>query len=496
MTAPEALYIDGKWIKGRGREFVSTNPASGEILWQAPAAGPLDIERARQAARTAFPLWSATSFDQRIKYLEAFRQIMELDKAAFSEIISKETGKPLWESLGEVGSMITKVDISIQAYKQRCAEEIKNHPSGRLATRFKPHGVIVVLGPFNFPGHLPNGHIIPALLAGNTIIFKPSEFTPLVGQKMVTYWEQAGLPPGVLNLLQGGGDLGKALSLNPDIDGLFFTGSYSTGKLLSEHFGKHPEKILALELGGNNPLVVSQISDLLAAVYQTIQSAFLTSGQRCSCARRLIVLESKSGDQFIEALTAAIGNIKIGPYTDKPEPFMGPVISEAAMVRLLSHQASLLAKGAKSLVELKELQEKAWLVSPGLIDITHVHDVPDVEVFGPFLHVIRVKDFSAAIVEANRTHYGLAAGLFSNDEKEYTQFYQQVKAGVINWNTPLTGASSAAPFGGIGWSGNHRPSAYLAADYCAYPTASLESPQLRMPATLVPGIHLPAKAKR
>src|ERR1035441_8931981 len=185
--------------------------------------------------------------------------------------------------------MTNKVGVSIQAFQERRQARVVESASGITATRFKPHGVVGVFGPFNFPGHLPNGHIVPALLAGNTVVFKPSELTPGVGEKAIELWKEAELPGGVINFIQGGRDIGQALLVHPNLDGVLFTGSAGVGKAMRRALADRPGKILALEMGGNNPLIVHETSDLAAAVYHTIQSAYLSSGQRCSCARRLIV---------------------------------------------------------------------------------------------------------------------------------------------------------------------------------------------------------------
>ena len=491
MSITTTLFVSGKWIDGHGRDFTSWNPATGEVLWQGASANAADIDKAVKSAQAAFESWSWLTLDERILYLQKFKQQLETDKDLLAELISKETGKPLWESHNEVSSMINKVDISIDAYRHRCPEVKLEQPNHQVSlTRHKPHGAIAVLGPFNFPGHLPNGHIIPALLAGNTIVFKPSEYTPLVGQEICRIWEKSDLPSGVINLVQGEGLTGKALASHPEINGLFFTGSYNTGKSLLQEFSKTPQKILALEMGGNNPLIITQnISDLQAAAYWTIQSAYLTSGQRCSCARRLIVPKGEKGDQFLNILIDWIHRIKVGPYNESPQPFMGPVIGESSLVKLLSAQASLLGKGAESLVEMQQ-QKDSFFLTPGLIDVSEVKGLPDEEFFGPLLQVIRVNDLRHALHVSNQTAYGLTAGIFSDDPEEFRQFFQKTKAGIINWNTPLTGASSAAPFGGIGHSGNHRPSAYYAADYCAYPVASMQTSILTMPVKISSGIEV------
>jgi succinylglutamic semialdehyde dehydrogenase len=310
---------------------------------------------------------------------------------------------------------------------------------------------------------------------------------------MVKCWEESGLPPGVLNLVQGGRETGQYLAAHQNIDGLLFTGSWATGQQLAIQMAKTPYKILALEMGGNNPLIVGDIQDLEAAAYFTIQSAYLTSGQRCTCARRLIVPKGKKGDLFIAKLLQMIHGVRIGAYTEHPEPFMGPLISKYAANHLLNSQESLIALGAKPLLALKRTDQGAAFVCPGLLDVTAVVSYPDEEYFGPLLQLKRVPDFESAIQEANNTRYGLTAGLLSDSQEEFALFYSSIKAGLINWNAPLTGASSSAPFGGIGQSGNQRPSAFYAADYCAYPVASLVSSELRLPFSISPGLLLDKK---
>jgi succinylglutamic semialdehyde dehydrogenase len=484
------VFTNHEWQQGSGATFISYNPANEERLWQGRAANKQDVHEAVMNAKKAFPEWSSLSIDERSQYLNHFIEVLQQKQQHLANIISKETGKPLWESTNEVSSMINKVVLSFEAYGRRCAGMMRDQAQGRSITRHRPHGVIAIFGPFNFPGHLPNGHIIPALIAGNTIVFKPSELTPLVAEETIKCWEKCELPKGVINLVQGGIDTGQALANHPDINGLFFTGSYKTGKLLSETFGSQVEKILALEMGGNNPLIIGTEFDLKTAAFLTIQSAYLSSGQRCTCARRLIIPEGKNGDEFIKVLIDMTKTIVIGSYTDNPEPYMGPVINEQQVKHILHAQNALASKGGIPLIEMKHLKSGTGFINPGLMDVTPITDRPDEEIFGPFLQLIRVKNFEEAIEEANRTHYGLAAGLLSNDNAEYQLFYRSIRAGIINWNTQLTGASSTAPFGGIGWSGNYRPSAYYAADYCSYPVASLETNQMKMPIQTPPGIKL------
>jgi succinylglutamic semialdehyde dehydrogenase len=465
--------------------FSSLNPATGEKVWTGSAASPAEVSAAVARATAAARGWSRTPVAEREACLRRFAQALETNRTAIAEAISREVGKPHWESLTEVTSMIGKVELSITAHARRNAD----FTGGPAITRFRPHGVVAVFGPFNFPGHLPNGHIVPALLAGNTVVFKPSEHTPLVAELTATAWRESGLPAGVLEVVQGGRDTGAALVDDPGLDGLFFTGSARTGLWLAEKFARTPEKILALELGGNNPLLVWSPGDLRAAALLTVQSAYLTAGQRCTCARRLILPAGPAGDAFLAELVRVIGNIRVGAFTDQPEPFMGPVISAAAAGQVIAAQQELLSRGATALVTTRSLRPATGLVSPGLIDVTTVKERRDEEIFGPLLQVIRVPDFDTAITEANATRYGLAAGLIADDAALYVRFREEVRAGLINWNQQLTGASGAAPFGGVGRSGNHRPSAFFAADYCAYPVASIEVPELKLPAVLPTGLN-------
>lgn len=464
--------------------FSSVNPATGEPVWTGPAASDSEVARSVAGARSAFPGWSQTPFAEREAVLRRFAKIVGERKAAFADAISREVGKPEWEALTEVQSMVTKAEFTVQAYARRCAE----FSGGPAVTRFRPHGVVAVFGPFNFPGHLPNGHIMPALLAGNTVVFKPSECAPLVGELTARAWAESGLPSGAFSLVQGGRETGALLAANPDIDGLFFTGSSRAGLWLAELFARTPGKILALELGGNNPLVVHAVRDIPAAAVIAAQSAYLTAGQRCTCARRIIVPAGAPGDAFVEAFAALARRIRVGSHTERPEPFMGPVISVRAAHEVLAAQTALVAAGARPLVTAKSLRENTGLLSPGLLDSTGVASRSDEEVFGPLAQIIRVRDFDDALAEANRTRYGLAAGLLSDDPALYARFREHARAGVVNWNQQLTGASGAAPFGGVGGSGNHRPSAFFAADYCSYPVASIEVPEVRMPAVVPPGL--------
>ncbi len=457
-------------------EIISFEPATGAELWRG-AIGDVDAEVA--AARAGWATWAARPLTFRIETMRRFANVVRSRQDDFANVIARETGKPLWEARTEVDTVIGKVDISVSAYADRTAQRRLDAPMGsRMALRHKPHGVLSVLGPYNFPAHLPNGHIVPALIAGNAVVFKPSEKTPATGAFLVDCYRAAGVPEDCIRLVIGGPDEGRTLAAHDGIDGLLFTGSARTGIALNRAFAEKPEKILALEMGGNNPIVVWETPDLYAAAIIIIQSAFTTAGQRCTAARRLIV-DEKLYAPLMEQLNGLLDRLIVGAPHDDPAPFMGPVIDNEAADQLTESFLALLMRGGRPIRHLERVTPDRPFLLPGMIDMTGASERPDMELFGPILQVVRTDTFEEAIAEANNTRYGLSASLISQTPARYDQFWAGARAGIVNWNRPTNGASSSAPFGGIGWSGNHRPSAYYAADYCAYPVVSNEADAAR-----------------
>jgi succinylglutamic semialdehyde dehydrogenase len=476
-------FISGEWIKGTGTPFSSVDPSVGTPVWNGNSATPSEINLAIEAAKKALPSWSLLPIEKRFAVLKRFAEILQQNELKLAEQISMESGKPLWDAKSEVGAMVGKIDLTLQAHQQRCESFTKNN----ALTRYKPHGLIAVLGPFNFPGHLPNGQIVPALLEGNVVLFKPSEYTPGVAELTIQYWIEAGIPTGVIQLLQGQRETGEYLSQHPSLNGLFFTGSSAVGEKLMELYAKTPEKILAVEMGGNNPLVVWNPCDIDAAVIGIISSSFISAGQRCNATRRLIIPEGEWGDELLQKLVERSKKVRVGSYRENPEPFIGSLISARAAERALEMQQSLVLRGAQVLLEMRSLQSGTGLVSPALLDLTSC-PTEDVEIFAPLLQVFRVKNYEEALEKANETRFGLAASLFCEEREKFEEFWSKIRAGVIHWNHPTTAASGAAPFGGIGCSGNHRPAGYFMIDSCSYPVASMESPEMKIPAVLPPGM--------
>jgi succinylglutamic semialdehyde dehydrogenase len=482
-------WINGQWVAGQGEAMTSVSPYNDQVLWRGDSATAAQVELAVKAARAAFLSWKKLSLAEREQVVVAFAEKVKANSEQLAELVAKETGKPLWETRTEAAAVAGKVAISLRAYHERTGEAQREAAGNQIVLRHRPLGVMAVFGPYNFPAHLPNGHIVPALLAGNSVVYKPSEQTPATAEFIMRLWQQAGLPDGVLNLVQGALETGVALAEARGIDGLLFTGSADTGHILHRQFAGQPEKMLALEMGGNNPLVVSELyGELDATVYTIIQSAFISAGQRCTCARRLYVPLGEEGDKLLARLVEATKAILVDQPFAEPQPFMGPQISKTAAEAIIRAQAKLVQLGGESLLEARHTH--AAFVTPGLIEVTAIESLPDEEYFGPLLQVVRYQGLEQAVEMANDTRFGLSAGLISTDDSEWDYFVEHIRAGIVNRNRQLTGASGDAPFGGPGASGNLRPSAYYAADYCAYPMASMEGDEPVLPATLSPGIKL------
>ncbi len=458
------------------QEIVSYEPATGAELWRGKVG---NVDEIVGRARRAWPAWAAQSLTNRIELVRRFANEVRKDADKLATLIAKETGKPLWEARTEVESVINKVEISVRAYADRTAQrKLDNALQGTAALRHKPHGVMAVLGPYNFPAHLPNGHIVPALIAGNAVVFKPSEKTPATGEALAQCFHRAGISAALVQVLIGGAAEGQALVAHEGIDGVLFTGSAHTGIAINRKLAARPDKIVALEMGGNNPMVVWDTPKISDAAVLIIQSAFTSAGQRCTAGRRLIV-KGALYDAVVGEVKRLADRIIVGAPFDEPPPFMGPVIDNEAADGLTESFLYLLSHGGKAIKHLVRQSDDLPFLSPAIIDVTAMKERADVELFGPLLQIVRVDDFDEAIAEANNTRVGLAASLIGGTPADYNRFWANIRAGVVNWNRPTNGASSAAPFGGIGLSGNHRPSAYYAADYCAYPVASNEMEQPR-----------------
>lgn len=455
-----------------------------------------NVDKAVASARKAFDSWSELSVDERKKYIQNLSKVFAAKKDEFAKVISRETGKPLWESKTEAGALVAKINVTLD-YSLKLVDEEKIEgalPGVDGFVRYKPKGVMAVIGPFNFPAHLPNGHIIPALVTGNTVVFKPSDKTPFTGQLMAECYKEAGFPEGVFNLIQGQVETGKRLVTHRSVDGVLFTGSYDVGLKIKEDTLNQYWKVLALEMGGKNASLIWEDADVDKAVYECLMGCFLTAGQRCSCTS-VIYLHEKVYDEFLDKFYEAAKKIKVGHWSDEGA-FMGPLINEAAVEKYLRYQQIALREGAECLMRGKKLEETEY---EGCYVTPSIYLVPEFsedsvyltsEIFGPNVAVIKVKDFDLTMKQMNASHFGLASAVFTKSEDLFRKALRKLNVGLLNWNRTTNGASSKLPFGGTKKSGNDRPSAHHAVYYCTTPVASLEDQTELDLSKLPPGLSL------
>ncbi|QDT03356.1 N-succinylglutamate 5-semialdehyde dehydrogenase [Rubripirellula lacrimiformis] len=461
----------------------SFDSRTGQPLFAGDVTDWGQIAEVMRQAGVAADLWRRHPVDQRIQIVRRYGEILAEDRDKIRDLISGEVGKLPWDSAGEVSASIAKAELSIAAWQQRRSQQQVDDGSGpvRRIVRYRPLGVALVLGPFNFPLHLPGGQIIPALLAGNAVVFKPSEQATAVGQWMVQAWKRAGLPDHVLQMIVGGVETAVAAIDSPHVNGVFLTGSRAAGRAIHRQLSGRPGVLLALELGGNNPVVIDPSADPRVVAGLVSFSAFVSAGQRCTCARRAFFVEGRLGDQQIQALVDRTTQMRVGLCDDSPAAHVGPLISAAAATSLRETYQTLLDLGCSPLIPWQASDRNPALVHPVILDATGIPEsaeatLGEMEWFGPILVVQRTGNLDRAFSLAASTPYGLSAALLGGSEDVFQRFVDQVGAGVVNWNGPTTGAAGALPFGGLGDSGNHRPAGYYAIDFCSDPVASLQRP--------------------
>jgi len=469
--------------------LVSRSPADPrDEIGRYPVAIEADVDAAVARARAAFPRWRDAGFEARSAIVRRFASIAGSRVEQLALLIAREVGKARWDARGEAALLAPKVDATL-GDGMRFVETLRPAP-GANAT-FHPRGVLAVLGPFNFPAHLPNGHIVPALAMGNTVVLKPSEHAPAVAEWMAASGREAGLPPGVLAVVHGDVHVGGALARHPDVDAVLFTGSYPTGAALKAATLDQPGKLLALEMGGNNAVVVCEDADLDLAVAETAFSIAVGTGQRCTCAGRVFAARPIL-DAFQSKLVAVLDGLKIGPPLEEGV-FMGPLISRAAYDRVVAARAETRRVGGERLLEVESGFEPPY-VGAGLVryeSIAQTHAVQREEIFGPVAALYAFDDLDEAIAAVNDSDYGLAAALFTRDRASYRHCVGRIRTGILNWNRGTVGASGKLPFGGLGKSGNDRPAGITSGVYCTVPQAHLESEAAFDPAALPPGMPRP-----
>jgi succinylglutamic semialdehyde dehydrogenase len=473
-------YLDGRWVVAPSPddELLIDSPADLDDRVGVHPVSLAHVDEAVAAARRAQPAWDRQGQDARAALLRRYQDRLRKHRDALVDSIAREAGKALWDAEAEVNAMIGKVDLVLGEGATWTADRTIDDLPG--AIRWRPLGVVAVVGPFNFPGHLPNGQILPALLLGNTVVFKPSEKTPGAAVWMARCFTEAGLPPGVFNLVQGAAPTAERLTTHDDIDGVLFTGSAEVGQRIAAANAHRPGVLVALELGGKNASIVLDDADVDHAAEQIAFAAYASTGQRCTATSRLYATREVA-DALVDALARAARGKRVGHPFD-PGIFMGPMITHEARQALLDAQARAVAAGFEPVVPGAPVEipdHRGHYVRPSVHRAPHpdphvggyTHD----ELFGPDVAIYPVDDLDHAIALTNATRYGLVASVFTADEHAFTHAAAELRVGIVHLNRATAGASGRLPFGGIKDSGNHRPAGITAGLLCAYPQAILGS---------------------
>ncbi|MCI0704712.1 MAG: aldehyde dehydrogenase family protein [Planctomycetia bacterium] len=458
------LFVGGEWLSAR-EDFASKSPANlAEVVGTFPKATPKEVDAAVASARSAFPAWRRTSRILRAECFDRLAQLIKRDTDALAVLMARECGKNITECRAEVVEGLHMVQYVFGTGRQGIyGEVIASEIAEKDAfVRRKPWGVVAVITPWNFPFAVPLWMLGPSLLEGNTCVFKPSEDTPAIGQKLVELFAEAGFPAGTVNLVQGAGETGEALVKNPDVNVVCFTGSYEVGKRIQEISASMPERIVAAEMGGKNAVIVCEDARFDLAVNAGILSAFKTTGQRCVSASRIIVHEALM-DRYAKAFAETAKRLKFGDPLDAKN-FAGPLIHENAAKKVLDYNALAKKEGAKVLVEGSEIQPVAGAKGCFLSPFVYQMDgkgarVLREEVFGPHVALVPFKTDEDAVRIYNDTEYGLSLAVITESYRRMRFFREECEYGMGYVNLPCIGAEVHLPFGGVKKSGNGHPSA-------------------------------------
>ncbi|MBI4508966.1 MAG: aldehyde dehydrogenase family protein [Deltaproteobacteria bacterium] len=490
---PRGDLIDGKWLLSGAEsgEIVRSDPGDAR---EPPRRYPTFIHHVDLAvgfARRAVVGWNRRPEQERIRFLARLRDELSRRKHDLAVAISGDMGKPIWESNQEIESMLAKIDLVVD---DGLADLAMRRPVGvDGGYYYRPLGVVAVIGPFNFPARLPHGQAITALVAGNAVVMKASELAPATGELYAEIMVAAGIPPGVFQLIQGGPDVGAALSSHPDLAAVMFTGSYQTGLRIQRATLEQPGKLLVLEMGGKNATIVLADADIDQAAHDVASAAFITTGQRCTATSRLVV-DRKVAPKLLERVVALAQRVPIG-YAFDDGVFMGPLVSEPLKKRFLSvvSQAerdpaveSLLPTGSA------EASRPGSYVRPSIHRVLR-RDPSSAyqrdELFGPDLAVYEVDGLEEAIAAANDCDYGLAMSVYTRSEEAWAKVLDTASVGLLGWNRPTIGSSSRMPFAGLRRSGNHRDGGVHLMRSVVHPVATIERRPLFQPELLPP--HFP-----
>jgi alpha-ketoglutaric semialdehyde dehydrogenase len=446
-------YINGQWVESKSPHVVERrNPANtDDVVAHIPLSTRQETKEAIVAAKAALPAWRETPAPARGNILFKATRLMQEQKEELARLLTREEGKALKDALGEVQRSINIMEFMAGEARRLTGETLPSElPKNFSYTIRQPLGVVGVITPWNFPAAIPVWKIAPALVCGNTVVFKPATLTPLTAMRVVQIFEQAGLPAGVLNLVTGSGkETGDELVQNPHVQALSFTGSNEVGSQLYAA-GALGMKKCQCEMGGKNPVVILADADLQLAMESALFGAFASTGQRCTATSRVII-EQKVADQWVAMLVERAKRFVVGDGLE-PGVEMGPSVDKNQMDTVLQY----IAVGKKE-AELKcggqrlggPRYEKGWFVAPTVFDHVRADSaIAQDEIFGPVLSVIRVKDFDEALLVANSVRYGLTSAIYSTDSNKIFEFIDKIEAGMAHVNSPTVGGEAHVPFGG------------------------------------------------
>ncbi|MGH9776468.1 MAG: aldehyde dehydrogenase family protein [Candidatus Acidiferrales bacterium] len=464
-------FIGGRWVESRTTQVMERrNPANtDEIVARVPLSTRAEMQQAIAAAKAAFPAWRETPAPQRGKILFKAVRIMEEQKEELAKLLTREEGKSLKDALGETQRSINILEFMAGEARRLGGENFPSElPKNFVYTMKQPLGVVGAITPWNFPLCIPVWKIAPALVTGNTCVLKPAELTPLCAIRTAEIFEQAGLPPGVLNVVLGAGeDVGDELVQNPDVRAMSFTGSTEIGCQIYASGAKRMQKVQC-EMGGKNPVVVLADADLPLAVESVLFGAFASTGQRCTATSRVVIEESVA-DKFVSALVERTKKFVVGNGLE-PGVEMGPSVDETQMNTVLRF-IEIGKKEAKLLCGGERLNgpkfDKGWFVAPTIFDhATAQSRIAQEEIFGPVLSIVRVKDFDEALEAANSVRYGLASSIYTSDATRIFEFIERIETGITHVNSPTVGGEAHVPFGGIKATGvGQREVGHVALDF-------------------------------
>ncbi len=447
-------FIQGRWVESSSsRTSERRNPANlDEVIGLAPLSTREETRQAVAAALAAFPKWRDTPAPVRGRVISKAALLMEEQKDDLALLMTREEGKALKDALGEVQKSINILEFMAGESRRIGGETVPSElPKNFAYTLKQPLGVVGAITPWNFPISIPVWKIAPALVAGNTVVFKPATLTPFTGAKVVEIFERAGVPAGVLNMVAGsGGEVGDELLQHPDVRAVSFTGSTEVGSELYAQGARRMKKCQC-EMGGKNPLVILADADLPLAVESAVFGAFASTGQRCTATSR-VVIEEAVADRFVEMLVERARKLRVGNGLE-PGIDVGPAVDEAQMKTDLRY-IEIGKKEGKLLLGGGRLSggafDRGYFVAPTIFDhVAPGSSIAQDEIFGPVLSVIRVKNFEEALRVANSVRYGLSSSLYTNDAAKIFEFIDRIETGITHVNSPTVGGEAQLPFGGM-----------------------------------------------